>query len=67
MLVVADFDNYFYSVRDHDNVSNMITDPTHAKVFTWETTTSYDALAEISQNELAPECVLVQKEMGQRP
>mmetsp|Transcript_28117 Transcript_28117/g.37528 ORF Transcript_28117/g.37528 Transcript_28117/m.37528 type:complete len:96 (+) Transcript_28117:358-645(+) len=62
MLVVADFDNYFYMVRAVDHVSAMITDPIHATVFKWETTTSYDALAQVPENELAPEAALLKIE-----
>lgn len=45
MLVVADFDNYFYAVRKPDHISRMIVEDEYAGIFTWETTTSYDASA----------------------
>lgn len=40
MLVIADFDNYFYAVRNQDKLTEMITDDRYAGLFTWETTTS---------------------------
>ena len=45
MLVVADFDNFFYAVRKPDHISRMITDDKYADILTWETTTSSDAAA----------------------
>ena len=67
MLVVADFDNYFYVTRAPDIVSAMITNPDKAKVFVWETTTSSLAEAQIPENELAEEYVLFEDEATQRP
>ena len=67
MLVVADFDNYFYSVRSPDHISRMISEDRFAHIFTWETTTSYDASAQIPENELKPESVLLMSEREQRP
>ena len=64
MLVVADFDNYFYSVRNPDHISRMITEDKFAHIFTWETSTSYDAKAEIPENELKPEMVLLKEEQA---
>ena len=40
----------------------MITDPSKAHIFEWETTTSYDAVARIPENELKPEHVLMMSE-----
>ena len=43
MLVIADFDNYFYAVRNPDEINLLISDEYYAGILTWETTTSYDA------------------------
>ena len=45
MLVIADFDNYFYAVRNPDSINLLISDEYYSGILTWETTTSYDAQA----------------------
>ena len=45
MLVIADFDNYFYAVRNPDGINKLISDDYYSGILTWETTTSYDAQA----------------------
>ena len=45
MLVIADFDNYFYASRAADPVNLIINDDQYASVCIWEVTTSYDAKA----------------------
>mmetsp|Transcript_4711 Transcript_4711/g.6205 ORF Transcript_4711/g.6205 Transcript_4711/m.6205 type:complete len:117 (-) Transcript_4711:149-499(-) len=67
MLVLADFDNYFYSMRTPDHITRMITDDEYANIFTWETTTSFDAVAKIKENELASESILLAEEVHLRP
>ena len=67
MLVIADFDNYFYAVRNQDKLTEMITDDRYAGLFTWETTTSQDAKAKIPANELKPEMILLKSESHLRP
>ena len=67
MLVIADFDNYFYAVRNTDALTAMITDDRYANLFVWETTTSSDAKAKIPENELKPENILLKVEADQRP
>ena len=67
MLVVADFDNYFYSVRNPDHISRMIHDESLAHIYKWETTTSFDACAEIPENMLKCEKVLMMCESHERP
>ena len=67
MLVIADFDNYFYASRAADPVNLIINDDQYASVCIWEVTTSYDAKAQIPENELAKENTLLSMEMHQRP
>ena len=68
MLIIAEFDNYFHSVRDNaDDIKSMITDSTYDKIFVWETTTSRDACAKIPENELKPEMTLLACEKDLRP
>jgi len=67
MLVISDFDNYFYAVRNPDIINDLINDPRYESLFTWETTTSDDATAKISENELKPERVLMTREAHMRP
>ena len=67
MLVIAEFDNYFYAVRNKDTLTTMITDDRYANLFVWETTTSSDAKAKIPENELKPENILLKVEADQRP
>jgi len=67
MLIVADFDNYFYAVRSRDKISEYIVRDEYANLFVWETTTSRDAHARIPENELAKENILSLKEMHLRP
>lgn len=67
MLVIADFDNYFYAVRNIDSVNRLLSDDKFSSIFTWETTTSYDAKAKIKENELRQELVLMKHEMDLRP
>jgi hypothetical protein len=67
MLVISDFDNYFYAVRNPDILNELINDERYASLFTWETTTSDDACAKIPENELKPEKVLMQHETHMRP
>ena len=67
MLVIADFDNYFYSVRNYDSVNQLLSSDRFVSIFTWETTTSYDAKAQIKENELREEMVLMKNEMSERP
>lgn len=45
MLVIADFDNYFYNARS--SINKIITDDRYASIFTWEVTSSYDGAAKI--------------------
>ena len=61
MLVIADFDNYFYNPRN--SVNKIISDDRYASIFSWEVTSSYDGAAKIPENELAPEMVLMNMEM----
>jgi len=67
MLVIADFDNFFFAVRDADLLKNMISDNSFGFIFTWEVTTSSDAKAQIPENELREEKILVSKEASLRP
>lgn len=68
MLIIAEFDNYFYSVRDNeDGIKSMITESLYDSIFTWETTTSPDACAKIPENELKPEKILLASEKDMRP
>ena len=67
MLVIADFDNYFYMIRRSDSSTKIIHDPNYSRVFTWETTSSQDAAAKIPENELNPENVLILEEVHLRP
>ena len=67
MLVIADFDNYFYAVRNYDSVNALLSDPRYLSIFTWETTTSYDAKFKIKENELREEMILMKNEMHLRP
>ena len=65
ILVVAQFDDYFYKMRAKDEITNMVENSKTA--FRWETTTSFDAIAKIKENELEPENVLLTKEKNLRP
>ena len=67
MLVIADFDTYFYNVRRADKITEMLTDPKFADLFTWEVSTSWDAKAKIKENELKEEKILMMHEMHGRP
>ena len=67
MLVIADFDNYFYAVRNFDSVNQLLSDERFISIFTWETSTSYDAKAKIKENELREEMILMNEEKHLRP
>ena len=67
MLVIADFDNYFYAVRNPDSINLIISDEYYSGILTWETTTSYDSQAQVPENELQNEMVLMMSEMCMRP
>ena len=67
MLVIADFDNYFYAVRNYDSINALLSDEKYLSIFTWETTTSYDAKFKIKENELREEMILMKNEMHLRP
>ena len=65
MLVVAEFDNFFYRMRSADDCTRMLTGETD--IFKWETSTSADAAAKTEKNKLAPESVLRTEDMHERP
>ena len=67
MLVIADFDNYFYAMRRDDPISQFNNDENYSSLLKWETTTSYDSCAKIPGNELKPEMILMQNETHLRP
>ena len=67
MLVIADFDSYFYSVRSRDKITEMLTEDKYAQIFEWETTTSQDARAKVPENELKEEKILMMHEVAGRP
>ena len=52
MLVIAEFDNYFYTIREDDIVKRIVTDELYEDMFTWEVSTSVDARAKIKENEM---------------
>ena len=45
MLVLAEFDNFFYMMRSSDEITSMMVEEKFTYIFCWETTTSYDAAA----------------------
>ena len=59
MLVVADFDTFFYAARSTDVITSLLQDERYSSIFTWETTTSYDASARIPENKLKKEVALL--------
>ena len=67
MLVVAEFDSYFEAIRSVDPRSELIQNERYASILYWETTTSWDAVAETPDHELRQEKVLLKSEMHQRP
>ena len=67
MLVVADFDTYFYAARKSDVISSLLQDKRYSSIFAWETTTSYDACAKIPENKLKKEVALMTFEQHLRP
>ena len=67
MIVIADFDNYFYAIRRDDPIAKFNENKQLARIFTWETTTSNDASAKIPENMLKPETVLLKNEAHLRP
>ena len=67
MLVIADFDSYFYNIRIKDSINDIITEERYSKILTWETTTSIDAAAKIPANELVQENILIKEEKNERP
>ena len=67
MLVIADFDTYFYNVRMRDHITAVLTEGHYSSIFTWEVTTSSDANAVLKENELKEEIILLNHEKDQRP
>ena len=63
MLVIADFDNYFYATRNSDRINRLIIDERYESVFKWEITSSYDGQAKVPENSLACETILLHMEM----
>ena len=45
MLVLVEFDNFFYMMRSSDEITSMMIEENFSYIFCWETTTSYDAAA----------------------
>ena len=40
MLVVTEFDNFFYMMRSSDEITSMMVEEKFSYIFCWETTTS---------------------------
>ena len=66
MLVIADFDQYFYALRDKDHITELIETGKYAKIRTWEVTTSRDAVLKCAENELKPESILQEEGLSKR-
>ena len=43
MLVLAEFDNFFYEMRSADEITRMLVETKFSFIFRWETTTSFEA------------------------
>lgn len=53
VLVISDFDNYFYLTNRHDDVKRLITDDEFARLKTIQQTSSNEAKAKIEEHKLA--------------
>ena len=52
LVVIAEFDDYFYESSDFPELQDVITDPKCEEFLIWQTTTSYDAIHMIPENRL---------------
>ena len=50
MLVLAEFDNFFYEMRSADEITRMLVETKFSFIFRWETTTSFEAAKQIEEN-----------------